>query len=82
MGEYDSRNISFKKNNQLLKVNYPNYFKALEKNKILLAENIHTHSDTKELSESYALPNEVISLMDIPLRICGELIGVMCFENR
>lgn len=81
MGEYDSRSISFKKNNQLLKVNYPNYFKALEKNKILLAENIHTHSDTKELSESYALPNEVISLMDIPLRICGELIGVMCFEK-
>ncbi|MBI2722010.1 MAG: GAF domain-containing protein [Bacteroidetes bacterium] len=81
MGEYDIRTREFKKESVIEKVQYPVYFKALEENKIIVAENIHTHKATKELSKDYAKPLGVESLMDIPLRIAGELVGVICFEK-
>lgn len=81
MGEYDIRTREFKKESVIEKAKYPLYFKALEENKIIIAENIHTNKETKELSKDYAKPLGVESLMDIPLRIAGELIGVICFEK-
>ncbi|MBA3664784.1 MAG: ATP-binding protein [Bacteroidetes bacterium] len=81
MGEYDIRTRELKKDSVLLKSDYPIYFKALETNKIILAENIHNNRATKELSIPYAKPLQVESLMDIPIRIAGEVIGVLCFEK-
>jgi two-component sensor histidine kinase len=81
MGEYDLRDQSFKKNNILHKQKFPSYFQAIENNEILLVENMLFDSATSELLEDYTKPNNVLSLMDIPLRIEGELIGVMCFEK-
>jgi two-component sensor histidine kinase len=81
MGEFDLRGHKFSKNKTLLKKDFPKYFNAISGNKILLAENIYTNPATDEFSESYSKPNDIISLMDIPLRIAGELVGVMCFEK-
>lgn len=81
MGEYDLRGHKFSKNTTLLKKDYPNYFQAIHENKILLAENIYTNPATGEFTETYSKPNDIISLMDIPLRIAGELVGVLCFEK-
>jgi two-component sensor histidine kinase len=81
MGEYDLRTKEFRKENVLKKKDFPNYFEALEKNKIILVEDIHSNSITKELDEVYSIPFGVESLMDIPVRIAGTLIGVMCFEK-
>ncbi len=81
MGEYDLRNHKFNKESVLQAKDFPKYFEALKENKILLAPNIHTDPNTKEFSEAYSKPNDIISLMDIPMRIGGELVGVMCFEK-
>jgi len=81
MGEYDARDKSFKKESILTKRDFPKYFKSLEENKILIAQNIYTNENTKEFTELYSRPNNIISLMDIPLRIASELVGVMCFEK-
>ncbi|MFL5754153.1 MAG: histidine kinase dimerization/phosphoacceptor domain -containing protein [Bacteroidia bacterium] len=81
MGEYDLRNHRFSKNTTLHRKDYPAYFNAIEENKILLAGNIYTNPATAEFTESYSQPNDIISLMDIPLRIAGDLVGVMCFEK-
>ncbi len=81
MGEYDLRSHTFKKENVLEEKEFPKYFKALQENKILLAPNIHTDPITAEFTDSYSKPNDIISLMDIPLRIGGELVGVMCYEK-
>lgn len=82
MGEYDLTSEKFTKEHVLYKKKYPLYFKAISENEILLAPNIYNNPNTTELSADYSLPNEIISLMDIPLRIAGELIGVMCFEKK
>lgn len=81
IGEYDLPSHTFTKESHLKKKNYPAYFKAIGENEIILVENVHTDPQTKELDEDYSIPYNVISLMDIPMRMEGELIGVMCFEK-
>ena len=79
--EYDTKNDCLVHNNELLSKDFPAYFKAIRENKIILASDIKTNEQTIELKDKYSVPNDIISLMDIPLRIEGELIGVMCFEK-
>ncbi|MDZ4665146.1 MAG: histidine kinase dimerization/phosphoacceptor domain -containing protein [Bacteroidota bacterium] len=81
IGEYDTRTEKFNKNSVLHQNAIPIYFEALRKNKIIIAEDIYNHPATMELNEEYSKPNSICSLMDIPLRISGELIGVICFEK-
>jgi GAF domain-containing protein len=81
IGEYDLRNQKFSKDSVLYKKDFGAYFTAIEENKILLAPNIYTHPSTSQFNEIYSKPNNIISLMDLPLRIGGELIGVICFEK-
>ncbi len=81
MGEYDLRTRHFNKDTSLYRKDFPTYFKAISENEIVLAENILTNPLTKELNTAYSIPNDIISLMDIPLRFGGELVGVMCFEK-
>jgi len=81
MGEYDLHQRKFAKDNTINKKSHPNYFQAISENEILLAPNIYTNKDTYELVDDYFKPNDIISLMDIPLRVEGELVGVMCFEK-
>ena len=82
MGEYDMEERQFNKNNILKKNKYPSYFKAISENEILLIENVNTNKNTIELKDDYSIPNHIISLMDIPLRIEGELVGIMCYEKK
>lgn len=81
IGEYDDRTTSFHKNSVLKKKRFPDYFEALRKDKILLIPNVYEHPLTKEFTQVYSKPNDIMSLMDIPLRMSGKLIGVMCFEK-
>lgn len=81
IGEFDTRTKEFTKNSVLNKDKYPNYFDAMIKNKIIIAENVLENENTVELAIDYSMPNNVRSLMDVPIRIEGDVIGVMCFEK-
>ena len=81
MGEYDDRTKKMTKETVLRKKDFPIYFEGLIENKIIIAPNIYTHELTKEFTKLYSTPNNIISLLDVPLRIDGKLIGVLCFEK-
>ncbi|MBL7930636.1 MAG: GAF domain-containing protein [Bacteroidia bacterium] len=81
MGEYELPQKRFIKGRELFKKKFPAYFEAIAENKIIVIENVYKSNVTEELTEEYNRPQDIISLMDIPLRICGELVGVMCFEK-
>ncbi len=81
IGDYDTRTKILTKDDVLEAKDYPIYFQSIIENKIIIAPNIYEHPFTKEFSAGYSPMHQVISLMDIPLRINGELIGVMCFEK-
>lgn len=81
LGEYDKHEQRFQKDRLLFKADYPLYFKMLEENRIVVANDATSHPATAELTNDYLKAHNIVSLMDVPLRIAGEMIGVMCFEK-
>ena len=81
MGEYDNRTDTFTKENTLHRTDAPKYFEEIAKNDIVYVRDVTTSPITSSMNENYNIPNEIISLLDIPLRMDGRLIGVMCYEK-
>src|SRR5690606_27003642 len=71
----------FSKDSVLPYSEYKIYTENLFTNKIITSKNVLNDERLIELKETYSIPNNVISLMDIPLRMEGEIIGVLCFEK-
>jgi PAS domain S-box-containing protein len=72
---------SHEKGFRLRAKDYPKYFKALEEDPLLAADDAHTDPRTNEFTEQYLKPLGIFSMMDIPIRRHGKVIGVMCYES-
>jgi len=59
----------------------PEYFKGLVKNEIIVSEDAVAEELNHELVDIYLNPNKIKSMIDIPIRSEGEMIGVVCFEE-
>lgn len=81
IGNYDIRKGKTIPQEQLNVLEMPTYFHLFKKQKIIISEHAQQAIETQELNESYLKPNHIISLMDIPIRSEGEIIGVVCFEQ-
>ncbi|MFN5982739.1 MAG: histidine kinase dimerization/phosphoacceptor domain -containing protein [Fluviicola sp.] len=81
IGNFDSKVFSLVSQESLPRIDIPNYITAFKSTKIILAPDARNHPLTKELNESYFYPNNIYSLMDIPLRMDGKIVGVLCFEE-
>ena len=68
--------------NKLAAVDYPYYFKALEQERILVVKDVYVDPRTSEFRSSYMTPFDVRALLDAPIRIGGEIVGVVCHEHR
>lgn len=64
----------------LARSDFPNYFDHLLVNEIISSSNAALEIKNEELVIPYILPNGIVSMMDIPLRSEGQMIGVICFE--
>ena len=60
---------------------YPRYFRALEESCIIAADNPLTDTRTSEFAESYLRPLRISSMMDVPIRLHGQVIGIICNEG-
>jgi PAS domain S-box-containing protein len=60
---------------------YPGYFTALRERGVIVADNAHTHPDTCEFSEGYLTPLGIQSMLDVPIRMGEQTIGVLCHEH-
>jgi hypothetical protein len=81
VGNYDSSIPGLVPQESLPRVEMPNYFRLFETEKIILSSRSQESNITRELMDSYLIPNNIHAMMDIPLRIEGEIIGVICFEQ-
>lgn len=59
----------------------PNYFKMLHSEEVIATDDVMNDPQTAELVDSYLSPNGITSMLDIPLRSNGKMIGVVCFEH-
>jgi len=59
----------------------PKYFKMLQSEEVIATDDVLNDSQTAELVDTYLAPNGITSMLDIPLRSNGKMIGVICFEH-
>jgi PAS domain S-box-containing protein len=60
---------------------FPSYFRAVEDNRTLAAEQARTDPRTAEFGAAYLTPLGITSMLDAPVRRGGKLIGVICHEH-
>lgn len=60
---------------------FPHYFAELDKKRVITASLARTDPATSEFTESYLLPQDIWSMLDVPLRYRGEVIGIICCEQ-
>lgn len=72
---------SYEDGSRLYAKDYPNYFRALEESRILAASHARTDPRTSEYTEGYLEPKGITSMMDVPIRLRGEIVGIVCHEH-
>lgn len=60
---------------------YPGYFAALEHQATVVANEARTDPSTCEFTENYFRPLGITSLLDSPIQLGGQIVGVVCFEQ-
>jgi two-component sensor histidine kinase len=78
---YTRSDHSFSKEVSLDNETLPNYFRFLRKNEFIVSNNARSEPMNSELLDGYIIPNQITSMIDVPLRSEGKMIGVICFEH-
>ena len=60
---------------------YPNFIHALETSHNIAAEDASSNPDTMEFRDSYIKPNGIISMLNVPIWLQKEMVGVLCMEQ-
>ena len=60
---------------------YPRYFSALEQSRFIDAMDAKSDERTSEFTEGYLIPEDIQSMLDVPIRFEGRLAGVLCCES-
>ncbi len=66
---------------ELTVVDYPGYFQALQEARTIAAHDAHTDPRTKECSQFYLSEFGITSMLDAPIWLDGEIVGVVCHEH-
>ncbi len=60
---------------------YRRYFAALERGRVVAADDAPNHPSTSEFADSYLRPQGIGAMLDAPLRQGGQVVGVVCCEH-
>ncbi|MDP2388441.1 MAG: histidine kinase dimerization/phosphoacceptor domain -containing protein [Bacteroidota bacterium] len=81
IGNFDLKLNKFVDQEGLPRIAMPNYFKLFETEKIIHTSDTYSDKKTEEMLEFYLKPHNIRAMMDIPIRIEGDMVGVVCFEK-
>ncbi|EGK85903.1 GAF domain-containing protein [Microcoleus vaginatus PCC 9802] len=70
------------KDAQLKVADYPSYFQALNTEQPIAVVDAKTDPRTQEFSESYLIPLNISSMLDVPISHQGQIAGVICLEHQ
>lgn len=59
----------------------PRYFEALNNLLTLAAHDAANDPHTSEFRDNYLLQNNIGAMLDVPVSVCGEMVGVLCHEH-
>jgi signal transduction histidine kinase len=60
---------------------YPRYFAGLMKERAVVADDACNDPATSEFRDGYLIPLGVTSMLDVPIRHHGSMIGIICAEH-
>jgi signal transduction histidine kinase/DNA-binding NarL/FixJ family response regulator len=60
---------------------YPEYFAALDTERVIAAHDAWEHPATRCFAEGCLRPQGITSLLDAPVRVDGIVVGVLCLEH-
>ncbi len=66
---------------ELKREDYKSYFIHLAKEEVIAANNAEIHPATKCFKDSYLKPLGIKSMLDVPIKFGGLVIGVICIES-
>lgn len=66
---------------KLTAAEYPHYFAALEQHRSLAVADAQHADETRELCADYLEPMGITSLLDAPIWLDGNMVGVVCHEH-
>lgn len=61
---------------------YPEYFKAINTERIIAVKDVYNDSRMLAFSENYFKKYNIKSTLDIPVRVGGEIVAIICNENE
>ncbi len=67
---------------ELKVADYPSYFQALNAEQAIAAVDAKTDPRTREFRESYLMPLNISSMLDVPIIHQGQIAGVICLEHQ
>ncbi|HEY9838660.1 MAG TPA: PAS domain-containing protein, partial [Vampirovibrionales bacterium] len=66
---------------ELSALDYPVYFETIEQERIVAADRAQEDLTTREFTEGYLMPLGITSMLDAPIRVGGQMVGVICLEH-
>jgi two-component system, NtrC family, sensor kinase len=77
----DRANNTESENIVLSERDYPRYFAGLYSERAIVADDARSDPATSEFRDGYLVPLGVTSMMDVPIRHHGKMIGIICAEH-
>ena len=72
---------SFESGAVLTARDFPRYFEALERDRVIAADDARADERTRDFTTGYLIPNRIGSMLDVPLRQGAGAVGVLCAEH-
>lgn len=78
---YDINTDKYYNDDQCIKTERPIYFQALEKNKIIVANDVFASPEVQEFCEEYYIEENIKSMLDISIYLNGQVEGLVSVES-
>ena len=81
VGQYRRNGDRFESGAVIHRPDAPRYFEALERDRVIAADDASTDPRTNAFHHTYLVPNQIGAMLDVPLRHDNTTIGVLCAEH-
>ncbi len=78
---YEAKSNHHSQGLELNETDYPFYFKSLAENLIIAASDARADPRLSEFTDSYLVPFGITSMLDVPIQLGGQIVGVICHEH-